>query len=317
MSNRVFLNEQQNGTVQYMEKKKRFYLILIIGIVCLFSLQSCSSYSFGVIADCQYCKEAGKGVRKYAKSDTKLAECVSHLNTLDLAYTIHLGDFIDRDWESFDVVTPIYNRLNMPHYHVLGNHDFSVVDEKKSAVIKKMEMPNDYYDFEVKGWRFIVLNGNDISFHAYPKDSENYKLAVEYYTQNKLDNPKWNGALGVTQLNWLKAVLEKATKNEEQVVLYCHFPVYPENRHNLWNAKEVIDIIEDYPCVKAYINGHNHEGNYGQKNGVHYLTMKGMVDTEESAYGVIKVNKEYLIIEGYGRELNRTLQLRKSASILK
>ena len=298
-----------------MEEKKRLRLILIIGMVYLFSLLSCGSYSFGVIADCQYCKLAETGIRKYAKSNTKLAECVRHFNTMDLAYSIHLGDFIDRDWESFDVVNPIYNRLNMPHYHVLGNHDFSVVDEKKSAVIKKMGMPGAYYDFEVKGWRFIVLNGNDISFHAYPKDSKNDKLADEYYTQNKILSPKWNGALGVTQLNWLKEILEKATKKKEQVVLYCHFPVYPENIHNLWNANKVIDIIEDYPCVKAYINGHNHEGNYGQKNGVHYLTLKGMVDTEENAYGVIKVNKEYLIIEGYGRELNRTLKLRRSSSV--
>lgn len=300
-----------------MERKNKLRLSLIIGMVYLFGSQSCNSYSFGVISDCQYCKEVGEGVRKYAKSNSKLAECVQHFNTLDLAYTIHLGDFIDRDWDSFDVVSPIYNKLNMPHYHVLGNHDFSVVDEKKSMVIKKLEMPSAYYDFEVKGWRFIVLNGNDISFHAYPEDSENYQLATEYYTQNKILSPKWNGAIGITQLNWLKEVLEKATKKEEQVVLYCHFPVYPENRHNLWNAKEVIEIIEDYPCVKAYINGHNHEGNYGQKNGVHYLTLKGMVDTDENAYGVITVHKENLIIKGYGRELNRTLELRKSSSIPK
>lgn len=294
-----------------MKDKQRLSLLLIIGLVNLFCLQSCGTHSFGVIADCQYCNAPTKGDRIYATSNVKLAACVEHFNTMNLAYTVHLGDFIDKDWESFDVVSPIYNKLNMPHYHVLGNHDFSVVDEKKSAVIEKMEMPNDYYDFEVKGWRFIVLNGNDISFHAYPKDSDNYKQAAEYYAQHNPDAPKWNGALGKTQLNWLKTVLEKATKKKEKAVLYCHFPVYPENKHNLWNAKEVIDIIAEYPCVKAYINGHNHEGNYGQKNGVHYLTMKGMVDTEESAYSVIKVNKDYLIIEGFGRELNRTLKMRK------
>ena len=297
-----------------MNAIKKLPIILFSGMVYLFSLQSCSSYSFGVIADCQYCKVAGTGVRKYAKSSSKLEDCVNHFNRMDLAYTIHLGDFIDRDWESFDVVNPIYNKLNMPHHHVLGNHDFSVVDEKKSAVINKLGMPSAYYDFEVKGWRFIVLNGNDISFHAYPKESENYKLAEVYYKNNKLVSPKWNGAIGATQLDWLKKILEKATKNEESVVLYCHFPVYPENIHNLWNAVEIIDIIEDYPCVKAYINGHNHEGNYGLKNGVHYLTMKGMVDTEESAYGIIEVHNEHLIVKGYGRELNRVLKLRKMVS---
>lgn len=294
-----------------MKKKNSLHLIFIIGMANLFSFQSCNPYSFGVIADCQYCKEEGTGVRKYAKSNTKLAACVKHFNTMNLEYTIHLGDFIDHNWESFDIVNPIYNQLNMPHYHVLGNHDFWVIDKKKSAVTHKLGMPSAYYDFEVKGWRFVVLNGNDISFHAYPKDSKNYQLAVEYYKNNKLKSPDWNGAIGTTQLNWLKAILAKATKHKEPVIIYCHFPVYPDNIHNLWNANEVIDIIEDYPCVKAYINGHNHEGNYGLKNGVHYLTMKGMVDTDESAYGVIKVDKEQLIVKGYGRELDRVLKIKK------
>ena len=44
-------------------------------------------------------------------------------------------------------------------------------------------------------WRFVVLDGNDISFHAYPKDSEKYKEAEEYYTANKISSPKWNGGL--------------------------------------------------------------------------------------------------------------------------
>jgi predicted MPP superfamily phosphohydrolase len=230
---------------------------------------------------------------------------------MDLNYAIHLGDFIDRDWESFDIVSPIYNRLEMPHYHVLGNHDFSVPDEKKVEVVKKMGLPSDYYDFEIKGWRFVVLNGNDISFHAYPENSEEYQFATEYYQIHKIDSPKWNGALGVTQIQWLKEVLKKATKKDEKVILYCHFPIYPENVHNLWNANEIIEIIEEYACVKAYMNGHNHEGNYGVKNGVHYLTFKGMVDTEQNSYGVIKVFQNHLTVEGYGREENRTLEITK------
>jgi len=268
-------------------------------------------FSIGVIADCQYCSAEGKGVRKYSISNIKLEKCVAHLNTMDLAYTIHLGDFIDRDWESFEIVNPIYNKLNMPGFHVLGNHDFSVADEKKAAVRKKMGMPSAYYDFEVKGWRFIVLNGNDISFHAYPEASENYRIAGEYYEQNKIESPKWNGAIGVTQQNWLKAVLGKATKNKEKVVLYCHFPIYPENIHNLWNAEEIIGIIESYPCVKAYVNGHNHEGNYGMKNGIHYLTLKGMVDTNKNSYAIIEFYDSHLKVVGYGREENRVLEIRK------
>lgn len=273
------------------------------------SKTSKSQFSIGIIADCQYRNIEGEGIRKYSKSKEKLKRCVSHFNTLDLAYTIHLGDFIDSDWESFDVVGPIYNTLLAPRYHVLGNHDFSVPDEKKDEVHTKMGMSSTYYDFEVKGWRFIVLNGNDISFHAHPTDSHKYNFATNYYEQNKISSPKWNGAIGKDQMDWLNNILAKASKKDEKVILYCHFPVYPENIHNLWNADEVIAILERYPVVKAYINGHNHEGNYGVKNGIHYLTFKGMVDTDETSYGVVKIYTDRLEVKGYGREGNKTLKI--------
>ena len=270
-----------------------------------------SGFSFGVIADCQYCSDEGKGLRMYSMSDTKLQECVAHLNTMDLAYTIHLGDFIDRDWESFDVVNPIYQQLKMPAYHVLGNHDFSVVDSLKNQVRDKLGMPADYYDFSIKNWRFVVLNGNDISFHAYPEASKQNKFARNYFARRRINSPEWNGAIGKEQKKWLKEVLENATLNGEQVMLFCHFPIYPENVHNLWNAKEIVRIIERYPSVKAYVSGHNHEGNYGYRDGIHYLTLKGMVDTEQNAYGVIQVYDDSLKVVGFGREINRSLDLNR------
>jgi len=72
----------------------------------------------------------------------------------------------------------------------------------------------------------------------------------------------------------------------------------------------VIALLEEFTCVKAYINGHNHKGKYGIKNGIHYLTCKGMVDTDESAYSIIQVYQAKLQVKGYGRESNRSLELR-------
>ncbi len=269
------------------------------------------TFSFGIIADCQYCSDPGSGVRKYAQSEEKLQACVQHFNTLDLEFVVHLGDFIDRDFESFDVISPIYAELKAPKYHVLGNHDFSVADDKKSLVPAKLDMPSKYYDFEIKGWRFVVLDGNDISFHGYPEGSKEYSDAAAYYEKNDISSPKWNGAMGKAQLKWLEKTLKKAAKNHENVVLYSHFPIFPENVHNLWNASEALELIEKYPCVKAYINGHNHAGNYGAHAGIHYVTMKGMVDTEETSYAVVHVTNDSMEIKGFGREQDKDLKLRK------
>ena len=58
------------------------------------------TFTFGAIADCQYCDADTAGVRQYRDSPAKLRAAVDHLNTLDLEFTVHLGDFIDKDWES-------------------------------------------------------------------------------------------------------------------------------------------------------------------------------------------------------------------------
>ena len=264
-------------------------------------------HQFGVIADCQYCAAPARGVRKYSLSKDKLAACVHDFNTRDLDYVVHLGDFIDRDFKNFDVLLPIYTSLVMPHYHVLGNHDFSVAAELKKEVPQKLGLSSKYYDFEVKGWRYIVLDGNDLSFHAYPKDSDGYAASKSYYAEHANGAPTYNGAIGAEQLAWLRSVLEKATQQNEKVILFCHFPVYPKNAHNLWNDAELIRVFEAFPCVKAYINGHNHKGGYAMKKGIHYLTLKGMVDTEHNAYAVVTVDDVRIHVEGVGREESRTL----------
>jgi manganese-dependent ADP-ribose/CDP-alcohol diphosphatase len=267
-------------------------------------------FRFGAVADCQYCEATSKN-RKYNLSPKKLTACVQHYNKQELSFVVHLGDFIDRDFESFDKVVPIYNRLKAPHYHVLGNHDFSVVDDKKLLVPAKLGLKQRYYDFARNGWRFIVIDGNDVSLYAWPKGDPRTKAAAEYYKSLKPRPPSWNGALGYEQLKWIEAKLQAATKAKERVMIFCHFPVYPKNNHNLWNAGSLTELLSRYPCVAAYVNGHNHAGNYGQSDGIHYLTLKGMVDTEQSSYSVIEVYADRLVVKGFGRETNRDLALPK------
>jgi len=263
-------------------------------------------FRFGAVADCQYCEATSKN-RKYSLSPKKLTACVEHYNQMELSFVVHLGDFIDRDFESFDKVVPIYNQLKAPHYHVLGNHDFEVADDKKALVPAKLGLKQRYYDFTRKGWRFIAIDGNDVSLYAWPKGDPRTKAAAEYHKGLNPRPPTWNGAVGDQQLKWIESKLQAATKAKERVILFCHFPIYPKNGHNLWNDKVLTGLLARYPCVAAYLNGHNHAGNYGQRDNIHYLTLKGMVDTEESSYSVIEVYPDRLAVKGFGRESNRSL----------
>jgi manganese-dependent ADP-ribose/CDP-alcohol diphosphatase len=265
---------------------------------------------FGVIADCQYHQSRGTDSRKYALSVNKLQECVRHFNLLNLDFVVQVGDLIDRDFESFDPVLSVYQQLHMPKYHVLGNHDYDVQDEKKQEVPRKLGLSRSYYDFSCRGYRLVVLDGNEISFHAYPAESESYKKTAAYYENGRIESPTWNGAIGISQLQWLRSVLKKASEKGEPVILFNHYPIYPEDRHNLWNASEVNPLLEKYSNVRCYFAGHNHHGLYGMHHGIHFLTLNGMVETETTAYAVCRLFYDRIEIEGYGREPSRILRFR-------
>ena len=295
-----------------MKRILNYITLLSLWIAVSCSLLAAESkdplFRFGAVADCQYCSKTSP-VRKYNLSPKKLTTCVEYYNKLNLAFVVHLGDFIDRDFESFAKVVPIYNRLKAPHYHVLGNHDFSVADEKKVLVPAQLGLKKRYYDFTHKGWRFLALDGNDVSLHAYPKDDPRTKAATAFHRRLKAGTPTWNGAVGEGQLKWIENKLKAATKKGERVILFCHFPIHPINVHNLWNANTLTKLLGKYPCVAAYINGHNHVGNYGSKDRVHYLTLKGMVDTTDNAFSVIEVHKDRLSLKGIGRQKDREMRL--------
>ena len=117
----------------------------------------------------------------YRESRDKLADCVQQFNQMELAFVVDLGDLIDRDFGSFREVLPIYNRLKWPHHHVLGNHDFSVEADRIDEVPGRIGLPHRYYAFHHQSWRFIVLDGNDISLFGRPHDSTEYREAEQMY----------------------------------------------------------------------------------------------------------------------------------------
>jgi predicted phosphodiesterase len=298
----------------------------IIGIAAVFilfngfrpkpynKLQS-SNFEIGILSDCQYCYCDASGKRFYKRSPKRLQEAVGILNKKELKYTIHLGDFIDRDFNSFDTLVPIWNELKSKKYHVLGNHDFSVADSSKSKVLDALNIKDRYYSFLQDNWRFIVLDGNDLSFHGSLTTIKKQQTDSIYdlYKNDSADYlQKWNGALSKEQLHWVRSELEIAKKNNENVGFYCHFPALPfDTYHNLWNRNELTELISEYSWVKLFFNGHNHAGDYEKKDGVHYLTFKGMVNTNDSnSFATVLFTNDSIFINGYGREISRILKLK-------
>ncbi len=268
-----------------------------------------SPLEFGVIADCQYANIENKGARLYRSCPQKLADAVNNFNDSNVEGVFHLGDFIDIHYESFQTLFSISKKLNVPLYHVLGNHDYSVANKYKADIHRLLGMPARYYSFTRKNWRFVVVDGNDVSTFGWPKESEEHRRNMHLYKEKYQNEETWNGGIGEIQLKWLASELQIADDLKQHVVILSHFPVYPEDRHNLWNADEVLDLLTNYKSVRAWFNGHNHSGNYAKFSGIHFVTFNAMLDTEETAFSRVKFSDTNIEIIGTGKQGSMSLEI--------
>ncbi len=267
-------------------------------------------FSVGAIADAQYAAEPDAPPRLYHTTPGKLAAAVDDFNRRKLAFVVHPGDFIDKDWASYDALLPIARRLNHPWHFVLGNHEYEVDDTHKPQVPAKLGMPARYYSFAQHGWLFIVTDGNDLSSYAWPEGSVEYRRSMAAHEAHYPDKPLWDGGIGDTQMRWIDAQLAEADRRGMKAMLFCHFPLWPENPHNLWNAPEVMTLLERHPSAKIWLDGHNHEGNYGIRAGIHYVNLKAMLDTPDTAYARLDFFADRVVLHGAGRQQEMTLPLR-------
>jgi len=268
---------------------------------------------FGVIADPQYANAPAKWGRHFRQSLMKLSACIDELNRHELAFTVTLGDLIDRDFASFDPVLECYKNLRSEHHVVLGNHDFDVADGDKEKVLKKLGLKRGYDSYRSSGWRMVLLDGTEVSAYRYAEGDERKTQGDEALSALKKTGAAWaqpwNGAMAKSQLEWFENELEAAAAAGERVIVCNHYPVLPaDDSHNLWNADAVVRIIRRHPQVALYLNGHNHAGNYAHDKHCHYVNLKGMVETEtESAFAVVTCHDDHITVEGFGTEPDRAL----------
>lgn len=263
-------------------------------------------FSFGLISDVQYCDGEPWRERFFKESPAKLRKAVSAFNARELSFVLHLGDVIDKWDKSFGEILPVFDEINAPLYHLPGNHDFEAIETfSEEEIFSLMDIPlPGYRSFSLKNWRFILLNGTEISTFSLNPTNKAYgdKLLGLLEKTNLPQAKPWNAGIGNDQFAWLQAEIESAAEAGETVIICCHYPIYPINDHNLWNDSEVLSLISQYPHVKLWLSGHQHDGNYGIYHHVHCLTLVGMVEKHETAYAIAHVYENRIEIEGFGRE---------------
>jgi len=270
-----------------------------------------SETTFAVIADLQYCDAIPFKNRFYRNSIDKLKSTLNTINERKLDFVVNLGDIIDRDWTSYERILPVFNNFQSPVYHVLGNHDYEVCEDQKALVPSKIGTQR-YYHFSHHNWRFIVLDGNEISTFANLPGSDNFlqaeKWLLKMEKEQKINGKFWNGGVGEKQMFWLKSILEQAEQNHEKVIIFCHYPIFPPDKHNLLDNELLLTLLKNYKSVKMWINGHNHKGNYGLFEDIHFVNVKGMVEGENDvAWSIFNLYENEISIKGYGTEISTRL----------
>ncbi len=271
-----------------------------------------SLLNIGLISDPQYCDCDPGSTRKYRLTLQKLPEAIDTLNNHQLDYVITLGDVIDHYYPSYDSILPLYESITVPYHFSLGNHDFFEIDDTlKDNITGLLNMPDYYYDFDVENWKFLVLDGTEMAEYTSVLHPE---LAAEADSMRQsivgqINDFEWNGGISRTQLAWIEDKLNTSLAANQKVIVYCHWPVFPYNTiGNLWNDTTLVDLLEKFPHVIAYINGHNHEGNYGFKSGIHFINQIAMVETEEyNSYSILEIYPEKLVTRGYGLNPDRVI----------
>ncbi|KAK9119860.1 hypothetical protein Scep_017953 [Stephania cephalantha] len=297
-------------------------------------------FSFGVISDVQYADipdgRSFLGVPRYYRHSIQVLQRAVKIwnNHRKLRFAINLGDIVDGfcpKGESLTAVQKVvkeFEKFDSPTYHLIGNH--CLYNLPRQDLLPLLNFPtidgHAYYDFSpIPEYRFVVLDGYDISAIGWPRDHPKAAQALRIL-QEKNPNPDknspqglvglerrflmFNGAVGREQLEWLDAILIDSTKHEQKVVVCSHMPLDPgaaTPEALCWNYDEVMEVIHKYNCVKVCIAGHDHKGGYSvDSHGIHHRVLEAALECPPGtdAFGHVDVYHDRISLIGTGRMVN-------------
>lgn len=259
---------------------------------------------FGIVTDSHYANADTIGSRYYKHSLDKLTECVELMNAQKVDFLLELGDFKDQNNPPVEqrtitylrAVEKVFQKFNGPTYHVLGNHDMDSISKEQflnNVKNTSIDTAKSYYSFDYNGVHFVILDAN-------------YRTDGTDYNHGNFD---WTDAnIPPVELNWLRQDLAAARR---PAIVFIHQlldgtgPVYVNN------AVEIRQILEQSGKILAVFQGHHHEGSYSYIEGIHYYTLKAMVEgpgEENNSYAIVEIRPDKSItVTGYRKAISKQL----------
>jgi hypothetical protein len=261
-------------------------------------------FRFGLVTDPHYADADPKDARFYRESIGKMREAVDRLRAERVEFLAELGDLKDmapgepdtRTLSHLAAIEREFQRFGGPAYHVLGNHDMDNLSKPQvlaSIANTGIAAGCSYYAFSHGGVRFLTVDTN------FMHDGRDYDHGNFDWRDIHLPPP---------ELAWLRGELAAAT---EPIIVFGHQRFDGDGEVQVVNRVQVREVLENSGKVLAVFQGHDHKGAYSLINGIHYYTLKAMIEgsgAENNAYAVVDVRPDLtLTITGYRRAVSMGL----------
>lgn len=189
--------------------------------------------------------------------NVKLIEVINNL-PIQPDFVVHTGDVATNpDEVAYALAWQVFGKLNVPCYFVTGNHDSSRLIRQHLPMGPLTWLVHDpdvlCYRFEVKGYRFLVLDGR---------------------APDHLDP---HGLLSDTQLD---IVQQEATPEGPPLTVFVHFPVWPLN--SPWMDANMLILNGDKlheallsarDRLRGVFHGHVHQSMQTVRDGIVYTAV--------------------------------------------
>lgn len=261
-----------------------------------------SPLRFGIIADIHYALDRNPSAAIQAAEG--IGECTAHWQEGGMDFVVQLGDLIDGESEEAErnlaAVRALLARYHGKMVHLPGNHCLAIPPDRFFPL---MGIDAPYYSFELKGIRFIVLHGMDVSVLSEPDCEEDRQMLSHY--RDRLQAHFYCGAIGIRQQAWLISELDAARDRAEPVIILCHFPLLEETtdpKHGLlWNHEAISAIVCRYGNVRACLSGHYHPGAYACRNGIHFVVLPAFANRTEPpsgfSCGTVEIGNNRILVQ--------------------
>ena len=234
----------------------------------------------GLITDLHYADKAPAINRHYRESLPKLKEAGECFRAAGTAHVIELGDLIDAadsvavEQEYLATIHREFAKIPGQKHYVLGNHCVDTLT--KEEFLEGVGAVGSYESFDESGFHIVVLDA------CFRSDGQAYQRR----------NFDWKDPnIPADELTWLQQDLDRTTL---PTLVFVHQRLDVGSPHGVKNAESVRRLLERSQKVVSVFQGHSHKNEHQVLNGIHYVTLKAMVEgsgVENSGYSLLNLHE--------------------------